>query len=335
MKIQPEKISRDLFDESFSKIDDPVLTVEINDYMRTQFDLDEIMNDPALEEIRSETSNIINSRKSGVININEAKNRNFISDALLNAPGRKIYDDIQDIRLDLSKTNIEDISAEWVNDWHRKKQMQGGVSKERTDFISAALESDGTTEQLNTVNLNESTVSIPSTGEKTGRTRMLRFVSLSAAAVLGAVLIIKSLQPTDPQKLFSSYYEPFSAVSPVVRGTNSNELYISAMDSYKAGDYQNAEQAFKQSANMNPSFGSPVFYLGLTALETGEYNAAITNLDSVIKGSGAYSKEAKWYLGLAYLRTDNKEKARKCFEELAASSGYYKERSEKILRRLK
>jgi TolA-binding protein len=332
MKIQAENI-RDLFDESFLKLDDPVLAAEINDYMQARFDLDEIMRDPALQEIRSETGKIVNSRKAGRININEAENRNFISAALLNAPGRKINEDIQDIRLDLSKTNIDDISAEWVNDWHRRKQ-QGAVSKEIKDFISSALEADEPFEQLNS-DLNEPMASIASTGGKTGRTRMLRFVSLSAAAVLAAALIIKSLQPSDPQSLFSSYYEPFNAVSPVVRGINSNELYITAMNSFKAGDYKNAAESFKQSANMNPSFGSPVFYLGLTALETGEYSTAIMNLDSVIKESGAYSKEAKWYLGLAYLKTDNKDKARECFEELAATSGYYKERSEKILRRLK
>lgn len=335
MNTMTNNISRDFFDDRFSKVDDPVLAAEIKDYMRAISDLDEIMNDPALGEIRSETGRMVNSRKEGVIGIKEAGNRSFIKNALSEAPENKINDDLRDIRIDLEKTNISDISAEWVNDWHRKKQMQGTDSKERIDFITAALEGTDLENQQDSITLNEPVAAVSSADNKAGRITTLRFVSLSAAAVLGAALIFKSLQPSDPQQLFRSYYEPFNAVSPVVRGSNSNDLYISAMDAYKAGDYSNAAQAFEQSANINPAFGSPVFYLGLTSLETGNYNEAIANLDSVTKESGAYSKEAKWYLGLAYLKIENKEKARECFEELAATSGFYKERSEKILRRLK
>jgi TolA-binding protein len=331
MKLQAEGINRNLFDERFSKIDDSILVAEVKDYIRAQFDLDEIMNDPSLEKIRSESSKIVNSRKE--MSKSES-NKNFVSNALSNAPGQKINDDIKDIQLDLSKTSIDNISAEWVDDWHRRKQ-QGTVSKERMNFISGALEANESDESMESVSLNETVESTSLTGKKTGRVRILRFISLSAAAIFGAALLFKSLHPVNPQKLFSSYYEPFIAVSPVVRGINSNDLYISGINSYKAGDYKNAELAFEQSANTNPSMGSPVFFLGLTALETGDYNEAIKDLNSVIKEAGAYSKEAEWYLGLAYLKTGNKEKARECFEELSNTSGYYKERSEKILRHLR
>lgn len=335
MKIQAEKISRDLFDERYSKVDDPVLTAEINLYMRAQYDLEEILSDPAIDEIRSETAAIINSWKEDVLNIRKAENKNYIRKTLSEAPESKIKDDLKDIRLDLSKNNINDISTEWVEEWHRKKQMQGTISEERANFITSSLEEKGSEEERKDLTLNAPTESKSINLKKTGRTLVIRFVSLSAAAVIGTFLVIRSLQPYDTQKLYRSYYEPFNAVSPVVRGSNPNDLYISAMNSYKAGDYNNAALAFEQSANINPSFGSPVFYLGLTALETGDYNEAIKDLGSVVRDSGVYSKDAKWYLGLAYLKTGSREKASECFKELSLTSSYYKERSEKILRHLK
>jgi TolA-binding protein len=332
MKIQTERINRYLIDTKLSKVDDPVLVAEIRDYIRAQLDMDEIMNDPSLEETRSETKNIVNSFKEGVIK-SDAEIKDFVNDTLSHTSGQEIKDDITDIRVDLSKTSIDDVSAEWVKDWHRRKQMQGAVSKERINFISKALK-ESETEKKPISFLNVPTRRISIIGEKPVR-RMLRFISLSAAAILGAVILFKSIHPSNPQKLFSSFYEPFTAVSPIVRGNNTNDLYISGINSFKTGDYKNAAKAFEQSSNINPLIGSPVFYLGLTALETGDYDKAIKDLNSVVAEAGVYSKEAEWYLGLAYLKKGNTEDARKCFEELSKTSSYYKDRSEKILRRLK
>ncbi len=48
-----------------------------------------------------------------------------------------------------------------------------------------------------------------------------------------------------------------------------------------------------------------------------------------------YQKEALWYLGLAYLKTGEKEKSARCFSLLVQSSEYYGQRAKIILRRLK
>ena len=78
-----------------------------------------------------------------------------------------------------------------------------------------------------------------------------------------------------------------------------------------------------------------MFYLGITQIALGDYNQAITVLAGVANQAGELTKEARWYLGLAYIKAGNRAKASECFELLAQSSGFYRERSEKILRRLK
>ena len=77
------------------------------------------------------------------------------------------------------------------------------------------------------------------------------------------------------------------------------------------------------------------FFLGLSQLGLDNNQQAINLLSGVANGPGEYGKEARWYLGMAYLKTADKQKAAECFSSLSGADGYYKTRSEKILRRLK
>ena len=116
---------------------------------------------------------------------------------------------------------------------------------------------------------------------------------------------------------------------------SESEIYSSAINSYKSGDYQCAVAGFGIVLSKEPLSGQAGFLLGLSRLALENYSLAISLLSDVANGSGEYAKEAKWYLGLSYLKTNNPLKAQECFEYLARSDGFYRERSEKILRRLK
>jgi hypothetical protein len=77
------------------------------------------------------------------------------------------------------------------------------------------------------------------------------------------------------------------------------------------------------------------FFLGITEIELENLDKSIELLGEVAAQRGEYAKEATWYLGLDYIKSGNKIKASECFELLARSPGFYADRSEKILRRLK
>jgi TolA-binding protein len=166
----------------------------------------------------------------------------------------------------------------------------------------------------------------------------IRYTSLLAAALIGAFILIRTLLPSgNPDKIFDSYYKPFDAISAITRSMNNNgtDIYSLAIGSYKAGDYDRAAREFSEIILKDPTVISPRFFMGLTQLALKNYDQTINLLSGVIKDSGEYSKEAKWYLGLSYLKSGNKTKAVECFEYLAKSTGFYSERSEAILRRLK
>jgi tetratricopeptide (TPR) repeat protein len=150
--------------------------------------------------------------------------------------------------------------------------------------------------------------------------------------------LIRSLLPSsDTGKLYNTYYKPFDAVSPVTRSINSNttDNYAAAIESYRTGNYQQAAIMFAELLQKDQFVVSSQFFLGLSQLAINNNDQAINLLTATANNSGEYGKEARWYLGLAYLKTENRLKAAECFEYLAGTGGFYKERSEKILLRLR
>jgi TolA-binding protein len=327
------------FDDNmlFSK-EDQSLFSEIGDSIRAQLDLDEVRNDPSLDSTRAAVNAMISDYKKTLTK--NRKNEKFIRESILDfQPQAKINSEINEIKLDIGHSDINDITAEWVKEWHTKKQSEGAAdskSKEIRDFITGSLKAEDKIEVGTKIEAKPEVKTI--TKKRITRSLIIRYTSLSAAALIGVFILIRTLLPSsDPSKLFSSFYKPFDAISPVSRSLNSdiNSTYSSAISSYKSGDYYKAAAGFSKAVVDDPSYGSPHFFLGLTAIALGNFDTAINQLTIVVKEPGEYGKEAIWYLGLAYLKEGNKQKASECFENLSKSPGFYRDRSEKILRRLK
>ncbi len=325
-----DRASGNGFDDNGTlNIEDAALFGWISDYMKGRFDLEEVRNDPGLPEMDSIVKLMISD-----YNKNKSKsknNENFIRDTFSeNIPDDKMLDEISNIKLEISNSNVNDISADWVMEWHEKRQKQG-VSDHKTmeikNFITESLDSEE----------DEIIEKRPVKKKSISRSLLVRYTSIAAAAVIGAFVLINSLIPSyDSDKLFSSYYEPLSVVSPVTRGSNPDaNNYASAVESFKLANYQAASAGFAAAIIEDPSAIAPRFLLGVTEISQGNYDKAIDLLSNIVTNAGGFGKETQWYLGLAYLKTGEKEKAADCFELLAKSPGYYSDRAEKILRRLK
>jgi TolA-binding protein len=323
------------------KAKDPALAAEIKDFMRATSDMEEIMNDPFLGTARSEAEVAIAEYGQKT---KDHQKGTFVKEALAGTPDIKIKKDISEIRFEIGKSDISDLSAEWVKGWHKKMQMQGGLTQageERKKFISESLKQDTWNVQeemdvMETLEAKEPVLTLPVAEQRRkGKIRYMHYVSLSAAAVIGVLLMIRTLMPVDPGNLYNAFYEPYPVKSAIERGgVNEDEIYASAIFSYKSEDYTNAASLFSDAVAKNPSSRN-LFHLGITCLETGNFDEAIKNLTSVVNGSDGFTKEAQWFLGLAYLRKGKTDEASNCFKYLSASSTYYKDRSDKILRRLK
>ena len=311
--------------------DDSALFENIGDYMKGRLDLEDVSNDPALTDTKKAVKKMISDYTKNISGNKE--NEKFIREIFSGEESETgLTDEIEFIKQEIDNNKLNDITAEWVKEWHEQKQkirLSDPKTKEISDFITGAINSTSS-EPVNRMN---------DVSEKgSGRSLFVRYATLSAAALIGIFILIRTLLPSsDPDKLFNSYYKPFNAISPVTRSLNSNETdnYSSAIESYKTGQYESAATGFTSVLEKDASVASPQFFLGLSQLALGNYDRAINLLSGVVNVSVEYGKEARWYLGLAYLKTANKQKAAECFEYLARSDGFYRDRSEKILRRLK
>jgi TolA-binding protein len=316
--------------------EDTALFESAGDYFRGLLDLDEVRNDPALEAVRSDAGNlvsefIVNKKKSG-------GNRDFIRAGQgMGLTDTNAAGEIEEIKFEIHRSNVNDLTAEWVKEWHenKKKSVAGDKkSKERKEFILSSLEPEGTLPEKREAQINQASKS----NQRIKRIQLIRYISLSVAAVLGIFILVRALLPSyDPEKLYSSYYSPFEMVAPMTRssGINSADEFSLAVEKYRSGDYISAKASFSGLSSADPSSIATRFMLGLSCLAMNEFDNAVGLLEKIAESTGTYRKEATWYLGLAYLKKGEKEKAAKCFGSLVSSPGYYTDRATELLRHLK
>jgi len=167
---------------------------------------------------------------------------------------------------------------------------------------------------------------------------LTRYLAI-AAAIAGAALLLRSIFPSsDPDRLYNRFYAPMSLVSEVTRTSTdvtANLNLETAIGYYKKGDYEKAMNSFSNLSPDGIPEGNIFFYKGITSLALTKYNEALTLLDKAANSDSDYIKEAQWYLGLAFLKTGDKEKAAELFRNLSLIPGYYKDSAGLILRRLK
>jgi TolA-binding protein len=317
-------------DDHERKADDATLFENISDYMKGRFDLEEAENDPSIAGIDEHVKKMISDYHQ---KLNKNKdNEKFIRESFTEYnQDKEILQEIKNINKEISSNHINEVSAEWVKEWDEKKSGVNKIDKkvdEIRTFVTGSLNFEKNTEHYPD-NVKSNSVS---------KTRIVRFISLSAAAVLGLFVLIRTLLPSsDPEKIFKTYYNSYKVTSSVTRGVAARESdsYSLAVENYRVGDYQAAATGLTDVIQKDSSQVSARFFMGLVNLATGDLKNAIRILGSSAIITGEYGKDASWYLGLAYLKTGEKEKAARCFGSLADSPGFYSERAGKILRRLK
>jgi TolA-binding protein len=307
--------------------EDSALFGKISDYMTGCLDIEDVKSDPLFKETY-EAAGEMTSGFDHNAPVHKAHSK-FISE---NIPGeneeKMLADEISDIESENRKNDLANITASWVREWNEKKKNRISVdskSEERKEFVANSIADAESDSESDTKKVSRKTI-------------FARFTLPAAAAVIGAIFLVKLLLPSyNPDKLFIKYYEPIRAISPVTRSADAVETgsYASAIENYNNKNYQAAVAGFSDAILKDPLDISPRFFLGITQMALGNYGQAENVLEDVIGRQSEYAKEARWYLGLAYIKTGNKDKASVCFGILAQWPGFYSDRAEEILRRLK
>lgn len=178
----------------------------------------------------------------------------------------------------------------------------------------------------------------PSPSQSKSKTR-LTFLLLFLILLLGSFFIYKSLskvEPSSPQEIYASYFERYDW-NPNLRSDSPSDLKIEeAIKLYNNESYPEAIPLLETIIEENPNQIPLRLAIANCYIESQNPELAFPHLDFVLNRDDVlYQQEAKWYLGLAYLKSNQIDYAKVLFEALAKneSSDHQKE-AEAILQRL-
>ncbi len=154
---------------------------------------------------------------------------------------------------------------------------------------------------------------------------------------LGFWFVKNSYFPSD-KKLYTQNFEPYrNIVQPIVRGKKINTIEYKAFVAYENRECHKAINLFNSSVNSEVDYIQ--FYKAMCYLSLNKTSNAINLLlpiaTSEIKNNSNknFKEIANWYLGLAYLKNNEKQKAISQFYLIAnyPNKTYKKEEAIKIL----
>ncbi|NVO11657.1 MAG: tetratricopeptide repeat protein [Bacteroidales bacterium] len=160
-----------------------------------------------------------------------------------------------------------------------------------------------------------------------------------AAATIAALLFIGgaigyNIQPTDSleNRLYAEYYAPLNYMD----GYIPNNISFGIAKKYMEGEYADALLLLKDLPSSETIEAERNLFIGLSLMEVGKYREAAGYLEQVIASQSNfdYTPQARWYLGLCYLKEGSKEKAIKTFRAIVDSNDDYHKKAKGILSRL-
>jgi len=139
------------------------------------------------------------------------------------------------------------------------------------------------------------------------------------------------------EQLYAQYFERYpNVVAPQVRGPIEDALRNKAFAAYDAGDFNESAVLFTQILeNQDTQFA--YFYRAQSYLELDHVEAAQSDLIAHLNsGSLNFETEAQWYLGLIFLRLNDKDAAKSYMEIVAAARNHpFQESAERLLKDLR
>jgi len=169
--------------------------------------------------------------------------------------------------------------------------------------------------------------------------KRIKMAWYAAASVIVLLFVFTSMMRhrayTDDQ-LYASYYQPYKSGKNISRSAvaSSNALN-SALRELDRGNYPGALKWLQSAAVTEKDGYSVNFFSGIAFQELGEYHKAISSFSSVVReGDNLLVEQSEWYIGLCYLRIEERQKAIAQFRTISSGKGFYKEQSSKLLKQL-
>ncbi|MGQ9620799.1 MAG: tetratricopeptide repeat protein, partial [Bacteroidales bacterium] len=229
------------------------------------------------------------------------------------------------------------------NDWF-KKELEGNDALKRE--IELRRKTDNALSRHELIDLRNKLAEIEKVRKEKKVLRIAQKKSvLRSAAVLASFILLGSMfliinrNPSTDflyRKNFVVYY-PGGAVRNSVNASNTNDaLYKEALIFYNQSNFESASGLLREYLTNIPGHMEAHLVYGISAMKNNDFTEAEKSFSVIIHdGNNLYMDNARWYLALCYLRTDNIEAAKMELETIKDSKSIYSSRAEKILRKIK
>lgn len=156
--------------------------------------------------------------------------------------------------------------------------------------------------------------------------------SLLALVAVSATLYLQTNRNLSTDSLFSQYYNSENIVD-ITRG---DENIVDAVIKFQQKDYSTASMMFKKILDKDESNIAVWFYYGISNIETQNYQNSIKAFNTIInQNDNLYIEHAEWYLGLCYLKNNQKDKAMDQFVAIASNpENFHQQEAKNILEKL-
>jgi len=156
--------------------------------------------------------------------------------------------------------------------------------------------------------------------------------SLVALVAVAATLYLQLPRNISNDSLFNQYYNSEN----IVDQTRSNQNIVEAVIKFQQKDFRTASVLFKSILDKDNSNIAVWFYYGISNIETQNYDNSIKAFTTIIKqNDNLYIEHAEWYLGLCYLKSNQKDKAIDQFALVANNpDNFHRQEAKDILEKL-
>jgi len=156
--------------------------------------------------------------------------------------------------------------------------------------------------------------------------------SLLVLCAVAATLYLQPSRNISNDALFSQYYNSEN----IVDQTRGDQNILEAVIKFQQKDFATASVLFKNILDKDNSNIAVWFYYGIANIETKNYENSIKAFNTIIRqNDNLYIEHAEWYLGLCYLKNNQKDKAVDQFMTVASNpDNFHRQEAKNILEKL-
>lgn len=169
--------------------------------------------------------------------------------------------------------------------------------------------------------------------------RKIYYAAASIAALIAAGGIIHNStnSPIENKEIYEKYYFPYDA-NVTYRSGNSelDNIYSNALQMYEAKKFEQALVLFEEVLEKRENDMALNLYSGISYMEKDKYQKASKSFNKIIENNNnLFIEQAKWYLSLCYVITDEDKKAIKLLNEIIEEDSFYKKQAKQVLKEIK